>query len=125
MSTSPAHEPFESAGKLVSNVNVPVPLLRYSLNSPDPKYETTQSRSPSPSRSPRSVATAPLPLHARGLIEQMKEVERTMIAAALGGSATLAGRALALHPLVPSTAVADRILEGYRAQEPHLAALLS
>ena len=73
----------------------------------------------------RTIATAPLPLHARGLIEQMKEVERTTIAAALQGSAPLAARALALHPLVPSTAVADRILEGYRAQEPHLAALLS
>jgi len=73
----------------------------------------------------RTIATAPLPLHARGLIEQMKEVERTTIAAALQGSARLAARALALHPLVPSTALADRILEGYRTQEPHLAALLS
>ena len=73
----------------------------------------------------RTVATAPLPLHARGLIEQMKEVERTTIAAALQGSATLAARALALHPLVPSVAVADRILDAYRAQEPNLRALLA
>ena len=51
----------------------------------------------------------------------MKEVERTTIAAALQGSATLAARALALHPLVPSVAVADRILDAYRAQEPNLA----
>ena len=40
-------------------------------------------------------------------------------------AASLAARALALHPLVPSTAVAVLILSGYRAQEPHLAALLS
>jgi 6-phospho-beta-glucosidase len=73
----------------------------------------------------RTVATAPLPLHARGLIEQMKEVERTTIAAALEGSAALAARALALHPLVPSVAVADRILDAYRAQEPNLRALLA
>ena len=73
----------------------------------------------------RTVATAPLSLHARGLIEQMKEVERTTIAAALQGSATLAARALALHPLVPSVAVADRILDAYRAQEPNLRALLA
>ena len=72
----------------------------------------------------RTVATAPLPLHARGLIEQMKEVEHTTIAAALQGSAALAARALALHPLVPSVAVADRILDAYRAQEPNLRALL-
>lgn len=73
----------------------------------------------------RTIAAAPLPLHARGLIEQMKEVEQTTIAAALQGSAALAARALALHPLVPSVVVAGRILDAYRAQEPNLRALLA
>ena len=41
--------------------------------------------------------------------------------AALSGSATLAVRALALHPLVPSVTVAREIFDGYRAQIPALA----
>ena len=41
------------------------------------------------------------------------------------GLGELAARALALHPLVPSVAVADRILDAYRAQEPNLRALLA
>ena len=49
----------------------------------------------------------------RDAIERMKEVERVTIRAALERSAALAVRAIALHPLVPSRDVAERIWAGY------------
>ena len=52
----------------------------------------------------------------------MKDVERTTIDAALTGSPSLAVKALALHPLVPSVRVAREIFAGYRARLPELAA---
>jgi 6-phospho-beta-glucosidase len=58
------------------------------------------------------------PLAARGLIETVKEVERTTIEAALTGSRTLALRALALHPLVPSVDTARRLLDTYLERYP-------
>jgi 6-phospho-beta-glucosidase len=70
---------------------------------------------------PVPLAGGEMPAHARALVEAMKEVERTAIAAAQSGSETLAVRALALHPLVPSVTVAREILDGYRAQIPALA----
>ena len=70
---------------------------------------------------PVPLACGEMPAHARALVETMKEVERTAIGAALSGSATLAIRALALHPLVPSVTVAREIFDGYRAQIPALA----
>ncbi len=51
---------------------------------------------------PLPIACGEVPAHARALIEAMKDVERTTIEAALSGSADLAVKALALHPLVPS-----------------------
>jgi 6-phospho-beta-glucosidase len=62
-----------------------------------------------------------MPAHARGLVEVMKDVERTAIDAALSGSAAQAVKALALHPLVPSVTVAREIFDGYRARLPSLA----
>ena len=50
----------------------------------------------------------------------IKDVERTTIQAAQTGSADLAIRALALHPLVPSVQTARDIFAGYRAQLPEL-----
>ena len=50
----------------------------------------------------------------------IKDVERTTIEAALTGSAELAVRALALHPLVPSVAIARDIFAGYRERLPEL-----
>ena len=57
----------------------------------------------------------PLPVaapdaHQAGLMLALKSVERAAIEAATTGSRTAALRALALHPLVDSVAVADRIL---------------
>ena len=54
------------------------------------------------------------------LVEPMKDVERTTIDAALTGSRSLAVKALALHPLVPSVTVAREIFDGYRARLPAL-----
>ena len=70
---------------------------------------------------PVPLAAGDVPVHARALIELMKEVERTTIDAALTGSTALAVKALALHPLVPSVSVAREILDGYRRRLPALA----
>jgi 6-phospho-beta-glucosidase len=67
------------------------------------------------------LATGAVPAHARALVEAMKDVERTTIAAALTRSPQLAVKALALHPLVPSVSVAQKIFDGYRARLPELA----
>ena len=71
---------------------------------------------------PQPLAVGPVPPHAGALVALMKDVERTTIEAALTGSRALAVRALALHPLVPSVAVAREIFDGYRARLPALAA---
>jgi 6-phospho-beta-glucosidase len=72
-----------------------------------------------------SAGVAPLavdhvPAHARALLETIKDVERTTIQAALTGSPALAIKALALHPLVPSVEVAERIFAGYLDGQPTL-----
>ena len=70
---------------------------------------------------PVPLAGGELPAHARALVETMKDVERTAIDAARSGSAALAVKALALHPLVPSVTIARAIFDGYRARLPQLA----
>jgi 6-phospho-beta-glucosidase len=64
-----------------------------------------------------------LPEHARGLVTAVKAVDRAAIEAALTGSRDAAVRALALHPLVDSVALARRLLDGYAAGHPELAHL--
>jgi 6-phospho-beta-glucosidase len=66
------------------------------------------------------MAVGEVPDHARTLIDQVKQVERTTIQAALSGSAELAIKALALHPLVPSVTTARAIFDDYRARMPEL-----
>lgn len=61
------------------------------------------------------LAVGDVPPSARKLIETVKEVERLTIEAARTGSARLAERALALHPVVASEQKAQRILAGYAA----------
>jgi 6-phospho-beta-glucosidase len=61
----------------------------------------------------RPIAMGCVPDHALGLMKQVKEYERLTVQAALSGSYALALKALALHPLVPGYAVAQRILDGY------------
>jgi 6-phospho-beta-glucosidase len=64
-------------------------------------------------------------LHQLGLMQQMKAVERATIRAALTGSRTDARTAFALHPLVHSLDVSDRLLDGYVASIPEIATVLS
>jgi 6-phospho-beta-glucosidase len=66
------------------------------------------------------TAVGSVPDHARALIETIKAVERTTIRAALSGSRTVAIQAIAMHPLVPSVRVAQRIFDGYSAAHPDL-----
>ncbi|MER6942992.1 6-phospho-beta-glucosidase [Nonomuraea sp. NPDC000554] len=72
----------------------------------------------------RPLATRPLPGRFLGLVQQVKAVEQTTIAAALSGSSRLAVEAFALHPLVDSVGTAHKLLDGYRARIPELAAVL-
>ena len=71
---------------------------------------------------PQPVAVGSVPAHAQALMTAIKDVERTTIQAAQTGSADLAIRALALHPLVPSVQTARDIFAGYREQLPELEA---
>lgn len=59
----------------------------------------------------RPLAVAPPDEHQAGLMLAVKAVERAAIEAAATGSRRAALRALALHPLVDSPAVASRILD--------------
>lgn len=70
------------------------------------------------------LATAPLPLGMLGLLQQVKAVEQDTIEAAVSGSAELALRAFAGHPLVDSVGVAEQLLARYRARLPGVAAVL-
>jgi 6-phospho-beta-glucosidase len=73
----------------------------------------------------RPLAAGELPAEARDLVVRVKEVERLTIRAAAEGSRSLALEAVAHHPLVPSAAVAERILADYVARQPAVAAVLS
>jgi 6-phospho-beta-glucosidase len=71
------------------------------------------------------LATAPPDLHQLGLMAQVKDVERHIIAAALTGSKDEALKGFALHPLVDSVTVARELLGGYLAKIPEVAAVLT
>jgi 6-phospho-beta-glucosidase len=71
---------------------------------------------------PRPVA--PLAGHMLGLVQSVKAVEQLTIRAAVEHSAGLAWEALATHPLVDSVDVGRRLLDGYRARIPEIAAVL-
>jgi 6-phospho-beta-glucosidase len=66
------------------------------------------------------VSVGEVPDEARELILTVKQVERHALTAATEDSRSAALQALALHPLVPSPAVAERILDGYIAAQPGL-----
>ncbi|MEV7969150.1 6-phospho-beta-glucosidase [Sphaerisporangium sp. NPDC088356] len=72
----------------------------------------------------RPLATKPLPGQFLGLVQQVKAVEQLTIEAAATGSAGVALRAFASHPLVDSVSVARLLLDGYRARIPELASVL-
>lgn len=64
----------------------------------------------------RPVAMGQVPDHALGLMKMVKDYERLTIQAAVEGSYSLAIKALALHPLVPSYETAKAIFNDYLAQ---------
>ena len=67
-----------------------------------------------------ALTTRPLAGHQLGLVQQVKAVEQLTIQAAAAGSARMAVKALALHPLVDSVSTAQVLLEGYRSRIPSL-----
>lgn len=70
------------------------------------------------------IAIGPVPMGPRQLIQAVRAAEREAIQAALSGSRPMAVRALAMHPLVGSAEVADRILERHLSGQPELAQAL-
>lgn len=74
---------------------------------------------------PVPLAVGAPPDHGRELMRTLKEVERLTIRAARAGSAEMAVRAFARHPLVPTTDAARSLVEAYRAAHPGLRDLLT
>lgn len=74
---------------------------------------------------PAPQPVSPLTGHALGLVQQVKEVERLVIEAAVTGSPDVAVTAFALHPLVDSVTVARQLLAGYRTAVPAVDAVFS
>ncbi|MFD7068727.1 6-phospho-beta-glucosidase [Streptomyces sp. NPDC059913] len=68
----------------------------------------------------RPVAADPLPYHAAGLVTAVKAVERAVLEAAESCSRAAAVKAFALHPLVDSVSVAERLLDNYTKVHPGL-----
>ncbi|MEV8456060.1 6-phospho-beta-glucosidase [Streptomyces sp. NPDC052095] len=68
----------------------------------------------------RPVAADPLPYHAVGLVTAVKAVERAVLEAAESCSRAAAVKAFALHPLVDSVSVAERLLDNYTEVHPGL-----
>ncbi|MFR0357501.1 hypothetical protein [Streptomyces sediminimaris] len=62
-------------------------------------------------------------LHQAGLMQQVKAVERLTVAAATTGSRAAAVQAFSLHPLVDSVTVGRKLLDGYVARIPEVAAV--
>jgi 6-phospho-beta-glucosidase len=71
----------------------------------------------------RPIAGAPLPDHGAGLVCSVKAVERAAIHAAVTGERDAAVRALTIHPLIDSYAVARRLLDAYQRHFPQLSYL--
>ena len=69
------------------------------------------------------LATAAPNAHQLGLMLQLKDVERHVIRAATTGNRDEALLAFALHPLVDSVTTAERLLDGYIAAIPEVAAV--
>lgn len=65
------------------------------------------------------------PPHSRRLMERVHAAERGAVEAARGGSRAAAAHALAIHPLVDSTPLAERILAGYLREHSGLQAQLT
>lgn len=63
---------------------------------------------------PQAVEAGPLPSAVRDLVVQVKQYERAAIDAGLDPSADSLSAALALNPLIPSRAVATRLVEQLR-----------
>ncbi len=64
----------------------------------------------------RPFAMGRIPDHALGLMKRVKAYEQLAIQAAVEGSYSLAVKALALHPLIPSYEIAKSILDDYIIQ---------
>ncbi|MGX6603378.1 family 4 glycosyl hydrolase [Micromonosporaceae bacterium Da 78-11] len=71
----------------------------------------------------RPYPGATVPAHGLDLVRRVKATERAVLEAAATGSRAAAVRAMALHPLVDSVPIADRLITSYRSSFPELAYL--
>ncbi|WP_433290558.1 6-phospho-beta-glucosidase [Actinoplanes sp. CA-030573] len=71
----------------------------------------------------RPYPEAVVPGHGVELVQRIKSVDRAVIEAAATGSAAVAMRAMACHPLIDSVPVARRLVAEYRRRLPELAYL--
>lgn len=69
------------------------------------------------------LPVGPLTLHQRGLMTQIKGVEQAVIHAVTAGDRDSALHAFALHPLVDSANLAEKLLSGYEQEFPQLRGL--
>jgi 6-phospho-beta-glucosidase len=73
----------------------------------------------------RGDAVADVPKHCRVLMQRVHAAEQAAVQASRTGSRRMAIEALALHPLVDSVELAQRIVAGYMEHQPGLAAQLA
>ncbi|BCJ40564.1 6-phospho-beta-glucosidase [Actinoplanes ianthinogenes] len=69
------------------------------------------------------LPVAPLPAHAAELVRAVKATDRLVLRAVAEGSREAAIEAMATHPLIADRAVAERLVDAYRAELPELSYL--
>ncbi|GAA4587121.1 6-phospho-beta-glucosidase [Actinoplanes octamycinicus] len=69
------------------------------------------------------LPVGPLPAHAVDLVRTVKAVDRLVLRAVATGSREAAVQAMATHPLIADRAVAERLVDSYRAELPELSYL--
>ena len=67
---------------------------------------------------------APVGLGRLGMMSTLRAAERKILEAAMTGSREAAWQGFSMHPLVSSPELGRRLLEGYVAGHPEIAALL-
>lgn len=73
----------------------------------------------------RPLPVAPVELGRLGMMSALRSSERAILEAALTGSREAAWQGFSTHPLVSSPELGRKLLEGYEAGHPQIAALLS
>ncbi|WP_341854167.1 hypothetical protein [Brachybacterium sp. GPGPB12] len=73
----------------------------------------------------RPLPVAPVELGRLGMMSALRSSERAILEAAVTGSREAAWQGFSTHPLVSSPELGRKLLEGYEAGHPQIAAALS